>query len=80
MAPSNRKSGATAQAGTECSRGAAVGALNGLILAAIAGATPATGLLATLAAGAVGALIGLLLYSSSVEVAEERVLPPRDDR
>lgn len=80
MAPSDRKGEAAVRAGPECTRGAVVGALNGLILAAIAGATPAAGLLATLAAAAVGALIGLLLWSSSVEVAEERILPPGDDR
>lgn len=80
MAPSDRKPQAAAQAGPECTRGAAVGALNGLVLAAVAGATPATGLLATVVAGAVGALIGLLLWSSSVEVADEHVPPPDDDR
>jgi hypothetical protein len=76
----NRKTPAPLQAGTECCRGAIIGAANGTVLSVLGGAGVPVTLLAAAAASAVGALIGLLIWSASAAVPEEPVLPPRDDR
>ena len=76
----NRKPAPSVRAGTECRRGATIGAANGLILAAIGGAAPHIALAAAAGAGVVGALIALLVWSGSADVAEDPVLPPRDNR
>ncbi|MGE5468543.1 MAG: hypothetical protein ACM3Y9_14050 [Ignavibacteria bacterium] len=76
----HRKPAPPAPVGTECSRGAAIGAANGIILALLGGATPAVTVMAAAGASAVGALIALLLWSASAAAPEDRVLPPRDKR
>lgn len=76
----HQKPSPPSQAASECRRGAAIGAANGLILAMIGDLTLPVQLLAAVGAGGVGALIGLLLWSSSGSLAEDPVLPPRDDR
>ncbi len=79
MGPSKRKPPTAARAGAECSRGAVIGAANGLVMAAIVGATPPFVALAAAAAAAVGALIALLIWSASPAVEDDRIVPPRDD-
>jgi hypothetical protein len=63
--------------GKECGRGVAMGGASGLLLAAIAGASPAVALLAVLGGCAAGALIGVLLWSGSDAAPEDRVPPPK---
>lgn len=64
--------------GRECGCSVAIGGANGLFWATLAGASPALALAAALGGGAVGALIGLLLWSGSDTLPEDRVPPPED--
>lgn len=67
-------------AGTECTRGAAIGAASGFVFAGFGGATTGAMLLTAAATCAVGALIALLFWSASEGAPEDPVLPPRDER
>lgn len=79
MGAAKREPPTSARAGTECRRGAMIGAANGLVMAAIVGATPPVAALAAASAAAVGALIALLIWSASSAVEEDRIEPPRDN-
>lgn len=69
----------THSAGSECGRGAVLGAVSGLTMAGIGGATIPICVLVAGCASALGALIALLVWSASCDVPEDPVLPPRED-
>ena len=71
----NHKSPPT-RAGTECCRGAIIGAANGAVLAAFGDASAPLSLLAAAGASMVGALIALLIWSASSSVPDEAIRPP----
>lgn len=75
----NRKSGRHFVK-AECGRGAVLGAVSGLMMAAVGGATVPVCFLAAGGTSAVGALIALLVWSASGDAPEDPVLPPREDR
>lgn len=75
----NRKPSGRTPIGVECSRGAAIGAANGALLAVFAGAALPVVVIASAGASAVGALIALLVWSGSSEAPEDPVLPPSND-
>lgn len=76
----NPKPPTSTRAGSECCRGVIIGMANGVILALIGGAAAPTVMLSAVGAGAVGALIALLVWSGSGGAPEEPVLPPRNER